>query len=78
VKCRRCGKEFGPGDKVIKTLPKANSETASFFCPDHFYSESVRLTGKRRIRKIIRDKACSRLEAINKKSGKKRLRPFHQ
>ena len=38
-KCRRCGKVFKAGDRVVKTRIKAQKGENPFYCPDHFYSE---------------------------------------
>ena len=39
VKCRRCGKVFKAGDRVVKTRIKAQKGENPFYCPEHFYSE---------------------------------------
>jgi len=39
VKCKRCGKVFKAGDRVMKTRIKAQKGENPFYCPDHFYSE---------------------------------------
>lgn len=39
VVCRRCGKVFKAGDRVVKTRIKAQKGENPFYCPDHFYSE---------------------------------------
>ena len=41
VKCRVCGRSFKPGDRCIKTRPRAARETNPFFCPEHFFSENI-------------------------------------
>ena len=39
VKCRRCGKVFKAGDRVVKPRIKAQKGENPFYCPEHFYSE---------------------------------------
>lgn len=39
VVCRRCGKVFKAGDRVVKTRIRAQKGENPFYCPDHFYSE---------------------------------------
>ncbi|HUS77166.1 MAG TPA: hypothetical protein VM050_00675 [Patescibacteria group bacterium] len=39
VMCRRCGKKFNAGDKVIKTRIRAGKKENPFYCVGHFYSE---------------------------------------
>jgi hypothetical protein len=42
VKCRVCGKLFKPGDRCIKTRPRAANEENPFFCPEHFFTENIK------------------------------------
>ncbi len=37
--CRRCGKKFKAGDKVIKSRIRTENDENPFFCPEHFYAE---------------------------------------
>lgn len=39
VICKRCGRIFEPGDRVIKTRIRAGKNENPFYCPEHFYSE---------------------------------------
>lgn len=41
VKCRACGRSFKPGDRCIKTRPRATHEANPFFCPEHFFTENI-------------------------------------
>ena len=41
VKCRVCGRSFEPGDRCIKTRPRAANEANPFFCPEHFFTENI-------------------------------------
>ncbi len=41
VKCRVCGKSFKPGDRCIKTRPRAANEENPFFCTEHFFAENI-------------------------------------
>ena len=41
VKCRVCGRTFKPGDRCIKTRPRAAHEANPFFCPEHFFTENI-------------------------------------
>ena len=41
VKCRVCGRSFEPGDRCIKTRPRAVNEANPFFCPEHFFTENI-------------------------------------
>ena len=38
-----CGREFKPGDTVIKTKVHAYKMDNPFFCPEHFYAETETL-----------------------------------
>ena len=40
-RCRMCGREFKPGDTVIKTKVHAYKMDNPFFCPEHFYAETT-------------------------------------
>ena len=40
-RCRCCGREFKPGDIVIKTKVHAYKMDNPFFCPEHFYAETT-------------------------------------
>ncbi len=38
-RCRRCGRKFKAGDKVIKTKVRSDKKENPFYCPEHFYAE---------------------------------------
>ncbi len=38
-RCRRCGRKFEAGDRVIKTRVRADKDENPFYCPEHFYAE---------------------------------------
>ena len=40
VQCRRCGRVFKAGDRIVKTRIKAQKGENPFYCLDHFYSET--------------------------------------
>jgi hypothetical protein len=39
VRCKRCGRKFKAGDRVLKTRVRAGKKENPFYCPEHFYSE---------------------------------------
>ena len=39
VVCKRCGRVFKSGDRVIKTRIRTGKHENPFYCPEHFYSE---------------------------------------
>jgi hypothetical protein len=43
VVCKRCGRVFRPGDRVIKSRIRAGKGENPFYCPDHFYAQETRL-----------------------------------
>jgi len=38
-RCRRCGRKFKAGDRVIKTKVRSDKKENPFYCPEHFYAE---------------------------------------